>query len=101
MVAAARRNPSAVGLLLRALNQAGRELLLAQSSDWPFLMYTGTAREYAVSRFRTHAARFAELMEQIERGRVDDELVARLERLDDPFPDLDFRLFAGPSEDAG
>src|SRR6476646_7232444 len=30
----------------RVLRQMGRELLLAQSSDWAFLMKTGTAREY-------------------------------------------------------
>jgi 1,4-alpha-glucan branching enzyme len=95
MVSAARRHPAAAGLLLRALNQAGRELLLAQSSDWPFLMYTGTAREYAVSRFRSHVARFRDLMAQIEAGRVAEDLVARLEWLDDPFPAMDYRLFAG------
>ena len=32
----------------RALNQAARELLLAQSSDWAFIMKTGTMVEYAV-----------------------------------------------------
>src|SRR5262249_47974951 len=31
----------------RALRQAGRELLLAQSSDWPFIITNGTTEEYA------------------------------------------------------
>jgi 1,4-alpha-glucan branching enzyme len=34
----------------RALKQAAREVLLAQSSDWAFIMKTGTAVEYAVKR---------------------------------------------------
>ena len=34
----------------RVLRQMARELLLAQSSDWAFLMRTGTAREYAAKR---------------------------------------------------
>ena len=34
------------GLLQRALNQAARELLLAQSSDWAFLFKTGTVPAY-------------------------------------------------------
>ena len=36
----------------RAARQATRELLLAQSSDWPFLVTTGQAADYAVERFR-------------------------------------------------
>src|SRR6185295_11932124 len=34
----------------RLLKQLARELLLAQSSDWAFLIKTGTAREYATKR---------------------------------------------------
>jgi len=37
----------------KALNQA-RELLLAQSSDWAFIMRTGTMVPYAVRRTRSH-----------------------------------------------
>jgi predicted glycosyl hydrolase (DUF1957 family) len=37
------------------------ELLLAQSSDWAFLMKTGTAREYAAKRTKDHVLRFTPL----------------------------------------
>ena len=40
------------------LNQAARELLLVQSSDWPFLVTTGQAKDYAVKRFNEHVERF-------------------------------------------
>src|SRR2546426_2069653 len=42
----------------RAARQAVRELLLTQSSDWPFLVTTGQAADYAVERFRSHAHRY-------------------------------------------
>ncbi|MEE4377887.1 MAG: 1,4-alpha-glucan branching protein domain-containing protein, partial [Candidatus Competibacteraceae bacterium] len=42
----------------RALNQCVRELLLAQSSDWPFIINNGTATEYAERRVNDHVARF-------------------------------------------
>jgi 1,4-alpha-glucan branching enzyme len=40
------------------LNQAARELLLAQSSDWAFQIYQNTTVEYATRRFRSHIHRF-------------------------------------------
>ena len=50
--------PDAVHLQRRALNQAARELLLAQSSDWAFIMKTGTMVDYAVRRTREQPAPF-------------------------------------------
>lgn len=47
----------------RAVTQATRELLLAQSSDWPFLIRMGTAREYAMGRFDGHLAAFHRLLD--------------------------------------
>ena len=46
------------GLQERALKQAGRELLLAQSSDWPFILRTGTSPDYARKRVKDHLLRF-------------------------------------------
>ena len=37
---------------VRALNQAARELMLAQSSDWTFIMTTGTTVPYATRRIQ-------------------------------------------------
>ena len=48
MVELAQQHPDAGSRCSRrALNQAARELLLAQSSDWAFIMKTGTMVEYA------------------------------------------------------
>jgi 1,4-alpha-glucan branching enzyme len=77
-----------------AMAQLARELLLLESSDWPFLVTTGQAREYAELRFSQHMERFNQLADQIEQGRVDDALVADLWERDKLFPDVDLRDFA-------
>ena len=80
----------------RALNQAARELLLAQSSDWPFIMRTGTSPAYARQRVTDHLLRFIELHEQLTATRVDETRLAALEATDTLFPEVDFRYWASP-----
>ncbi len=85
------------GDMARALAQAGRELLLLQSSDWPFLVTTGQAREYATKRFREHVERFDEMADVAEAGEFGPKALERLKALeqrDNPFEGLDYRDFA-------
>lgn len=79
-----------------ALNQAARELLLAQSSDWPFLVTTGQAKQYAIERFQSHLSRFQRLADLIGEGRDDEgqRLAAELYERDKVFPRIDYRWFA-------
>jgi 1,4-alpha-glucan branching enzyme len=97
---AAHRHRSASGVLRRLLDQAGRELLLAQASDWPFILKSGTAEEYARSRFTENLGSFEELMDTAERvagGAEVNEPEARrledLERKDTVFPGLRYETF--------
>ncbi len=86
-------------LVERALRQMARELLLAQSSDWAFLMKTGTARDYATRRTEAHLLRFLRLYEQVrEGGTVDENFLANCEWRDHPFPNLNWRHYAASSE---
>ena len=79
----------------RAARQAARELLLAESSDWPFLVTTGQAADYAVERFRSHVRRFRRSAQLARAGTADDEVELRsLERADNPFPDASPAQFA-------
>lgn len=73
------------GLLLRALDQAARELLLAQSSDWPFLISRNTASEYAASRVGSHIDRFNRIAEMIKRETVNKAELLRYEQTDNIF----------------
>ncbi|MFM2123798.1 MAG: hypothetical protein RL328_249, partial [Acidobacteriota bacterium] len=78
----------------RALNQAARELLLAQSSDWPFILRTGTSPDYARKRVKDHLLRFLALHETLTAGHVDEPWLARIEWLDNLFPDVNYRYWA-------
>ncbi len=80
-------------LRVRAMNQCMRELLLAQSSDWPFIISNGTSAEYAARRVRDHVSRFHWLSKAIETDTVDSETLSTLEYLDNPFPSVDFKLY--------
>src|SRR5207302_7901193 len=72
----------------RSLKQLARELLLAQSSDWAFLMRTGTAREYATKRTIDHLTRFNQLHDQLAAGQLDEKFLADCEWRDNLFPNI-------------
>lgn len=94
MVELARQFASPNPLQSRALNQAARELLLAQSSDWAFIMKTGTMVEYAVQRTNVHVLNFNHLYEQLKRDDVDEHWLAEIERRHNIFPHIDYRVYA-------
>ena len=89
----------------RILRQMGRELFLLQASDWQFLVTTGTAREYAESRFRGHEDSFWWLHERIRRssedGALSPEELGRLEameRIDPVFDSINLSWFEERTE---
>jgi len=84
--------PNQDGILKRALNQALRELLLAQSSDWAFIMGTGTHVGYAVRRTKEHLLRFTRLYEDIKHNSIDEGWLADVESKDNIFPDIDYKV---------
>jgi 1,4-alpha-glucan branching enzyme len=75
----------------RALNQAARSILLAQASDWPFIMKSGTTSEYARKRITDHLARFNYLHECIRKNRINERYLIALETMDNIFPSINFR----------
>src|SRR5205814_484049 len=79
MTELARRFVQPAPLEQRALKQAARELLLAQSSDWPFIIRTGTSPGYARQRISDHLARFTTLYEQLIRSRVEENFLRQVE----------------------
>jgi 1,4-alpha-glucan branching enzyme len=97
MVQLAGEFPSAEADQERALNQAARELMLAQTSDWPEALvatgYAGDLRE----RWRIYLGRFEQLTQMArlaQLGPTDRFLLEQLEELDGPFPNLNYRMFA-------
>ncbi len=82
-------------LKIRALNQMLRELLLAQSSDWAFLMTTQTAKEYSIRRTKEHINNFLKLKEMVERDSIDESFLSKLEEKNGIFEEIDFKVFTG------
>lgn len=89
----ARRFPEADGLRARALKQAAREVMLAQASDWPFILRTGTSPDYARCRVKDHLVRFIALHEQITTTQVDENWLSEVESRDNLFPDVNWHYW--------
>ena len=75
------------------LAQAARELLLAQSSDWQFILSTGAAADYGERRFREHCSDTEELVQALEDGSAaaldrGHRRAAELAERDALFPDV-------------
>jgi len=93
MTELAKKFPKATGLKARALKQAARELLLAQSSDWPFILRAGTSPDYARRRFKEHLLRFISLHDQLTATGVDEKWLSEIESRDNIFPDVDWNYW--------
>ncbi len=89
----AKRYPNAEGLLESALNQAARELVLAQSSDWAFIITTGTMVPYAIKRFKDHIHRFTKLYEDINANRIDEAWLSDIQSKDTIFQEIDYKVY--------
>ncbi|HHW31783.1 MAG TPA: DUF1957 domain-containing protein [Clostridiaceae bacterium] len=94
MVELANENLFSYGLKERALNQAARELLLAQSSDWAFIIRTGTMVHYAERRTSEHIGRFNRLYHDIKEDTIDEAWLKDIEYKDKIFPGIDYRIFS-------
>jgi 1,4-alpha-glucan branching enzyme len=81
-----RSHPPRDGVSSRAFDQAVRELLLAQASDWAFMIHSGAMAEYATRRTKDHLFRLHRLCAEIEAGAIDEASLAETESRDNIFP---------------
>jgi 1,4-alpha-glucan branching enzyme len=88
MTSLARRFTRLNPLEERALKQAGRELLLAQASDWSFMLRSDTSPAYARQRVKEHLMRFTALHDQLTNSHVDEKRLSEFEQRDNLFPDI-------------
>lgn len=93
MIYLAEKKFDAHGIEKRALNQAARELILSQQSDWAFMMKTGNASEYAKRRLTEHLNRFSYLYTAIISENISKKELKKIEDKDSIFKDIDFRYF--------
>ncbi|MEO0586965.1 MAG: 1,4-alpha-glucan branching protein domain-containing protein [Planctomycetota bacterium] len=64
------------------LEKAGRELLLLQASDWPFVIRRGQAVDYGIKRFMQHVARFESLCDIAEKVDSDSAYLGQLNEVE-------------------
>ena len=72
----------------RAFNQAMRELLLMESSDWPFLIEYGTAPNYGERRLSGHIRNFSAIYGMIVKGEIDEGFLSEAELRTRIFPKM-------------
>jgi len=77
----------------RALNQAAREILLAQASDWPALLYREESAEYAKKQIESALQNFTNIYESLGRSHISAEWLTNLERRHNIFPNINYRVF--------
>jgi|TergutMp193P3_1026864.scaffolds.fasta_scaffold00061_12 1,4-alpha-glucan branching enzyme len=93
MTELAERFPDDSGLKERALNQAAREILLAQSSDWPALLHRQDSTEYARSQAENALRNFTTIYEALGSNYISTEWLTTLERRHNIFPNINYRVF--------
>jgi len=77
----------------RILKQAARELLLAQASDWPFILRTGTSPVNARKDVREHLLCFTRRYEQLTVGDLNQPWLTEVESRDNLLPNVDYRYW--------
>ncbi|MDR2135715.1 MAG: DUF1957 domain-containing protein [Treponema sp.] len=93
MIELAERFPDDTGLKERALNQAAREILLAQSSDWPGMLYRQESSGLAASGIEDALRNFTTIYEALGSGYISTEWLTRLEKRHGIFPRINYRIF--------
>ncbi|KPU63432.1 1,4-alpha-glucan branching protein [Thermococcus sp. EP1] len=86
----------------RILRQLARELLLIESSDWPFLVTTGQAREYGKRRLLEHIEYFHRLANALEKyfktkEFTEEDFLKEIEEIDNVFSQINIEVYV--SED--
>ncbi len=77
----------------RVMNQMARELLLAQTSDWPFIMTTQTTVEYAIKRVKEHIHNFNTLYYALKDNSVNFEFLFEIEAKNSIFQEIDYTVY--------
>ncbi|UCD02446.1 MAG: DUF1957 domain-containing protein [Promethearchaeota archaeon] len=81
----------------KIFKQIARELIIMEGSDWPFLLYTKQAKEYANQRFHHHHQRFNKLIWAVkdsnEKNRISIRELEEIESIDSCFKDININYF--------
>jgi 1,4-alpha-glucan branching enzyme len=93
MTELAERFPDDSGLKERALNQAAREILLVQGSDWAKMLYSQENTEYARKQIEGSLRNFTTIYESLGSNYISTEWLTSLEKRHTVFPNINYRVF--------
>jgi 1,4-alpha-glucan branching enzyme len=93
MIELAERFPNETGIKERALNQAARETLLVQNSDWPKMLYRQENAAYARNQLESALRNFTTIYEALGSNYISTEWLTGLERRHNIFPAMNYRVF--------
>lgn len=93
MIDLADRFSESSGLRLRLLNLAAKEVLLAQSGDWPLMLHDNYLADYAKREFAQNIRAFCNVFESLGSNKVDTEWLVRTEKQHSLFPWLNYKIF--------
>ncbi len=94
MIDLTERFPSETSLKERLLNMAAKQLLLAQSSDWPKMIFERKMPEYATKLFKDEILSFSKVFDSLASNTVSTEWLTECERKNKIFPWLNYRIFS-------
>jgi 1,4-alpha-glucan branching enzyme len=93
MTELAERFPNESGIKERSLNQAAREILIAQDSSWPRMLYNKEYTEYAGKQIEGCLQNFTTIYESLGHGHISTEWLTNLEYEHRIFPNINYRVF--------
>ncbi|MDR0412084.1 MAG: DUF1957 domain-containing protein [Treponema sp.] len=93
MTELAERFPNESCIKERALNQAAREILIAQDSSWPRMLYNKKYTEYAGKQIQSCLQNFTTIYESLGNGHISTEWLTNLEYDHRVFPYINYRVF--------
>jgi 1,4-alpha-glucan branching enzyme len=93
MTELAERFPNESGIKERSLNQAAREILIAQDSTWPQMLYNKKYAEYAGKQIKGCLQNFTTIYESLGSGHISTEWLTHVEHDHRVFPNINYRVF--------
>ena len=94
MIDLTERFPAETGIKARLLNLGAREVLLAQSSDWPKMINDGQIPEYAKGEFKSNILNFTAVFDSLASNTVSTEWLCTMEKQDSIFPWMNYKVFS-------
>ncbi|MBO4404159.1 MAG: DUF1957 domain-containing protein [Treponema sp.] len=90
----AERLPSETSLKGRLLNLAAKEILLAQSGQWPLMLHEGKLTEYVKDTFKRHILSFTMIFNALASNTVSTDWLTKKEKQDAIYPWMNYRIYS-------